>query len=286
MATVTSALRQLRARVFVLAILLLAAGAVNTGLGVVRPLCDVVRARSFVQVPVTWGKAQVLSLHGVMHVTFRYRYVFDGKPYEGTRYAFVHPAAFLPEERLLDLQSSARFPATCAVNPSAPWESVVVRELPLAAYRGSGLAILVCGVLLLLWSRGPLRRFTAQVPLAVLRGAGCLLVLYVAWRAGRFWRDPGRLLNVLLAACLALTLLVARPLALRIVSLGLLCLAFLALCGAALGPLALGELPTDGRHDPGSAIEYLATWMAAAVLLFALAWMARFVAAVRTQPQG
>ena len=282
----TSALRQLRARLFVLAILLLAAGAVKTGLGVVRPLCDVVRARGFVQVPVTWGQAQVLPFHGVVHATFRYGYVFDGKPYEGSRYAFVHPASFLPEERLLDLQSRSHFPATCAVNPSAPSESVVLRELPVTAYRGSGLALLVCGVLMLLWSRGPLRRSTAQLPLAVLRGAGCLLALYVAWRAGRFWRDPGRLLNVLLAACLALTLLGARPLALRIVSLGLLCVAFLVLCGAALDPLTIGELPTDGRHDPGYAIEHMATWTAVAVLLIALAWMARFAAVTRGQPQG
>ena len=264
-----------------LAFLLIGAGAVKTGLGVVRPLCDVARARSWASVAITSGQAQVLPLHGVVHATFKYGYVFDGKRHEGTRYAFVHPASFLSEDRLLDLQSRSGFPATCAVNPSAPAESVVMRDLPVTAYRWAGPALLFCGALLLVWSRGPLRRSTAQVPLAVLRSAGCLCALYVACRSGRFLHDPGRLLNVLLAVCLALTLLAARPLALRAISLGLLGLAFLVLCAAALNPFAIADLPTDGRHDPGYAVEHMATWAAVAVLMIALAWMARFVAATR-----
>ncbi len=134
-----------------LAIGLLFIGSLKTCFGVAQPLSEVIRARSWVLVPLAWGQVQVLPFHGETSVKVAYRYEFGGRTLSGGRYAFIPPNSFLSAEALFALQDHA--PAACYVNPSRPSESVLVRDLPWRAYSWTGLALLLCGALLLLWSR-------------------------------------------------------------------------------------------------------------------------------------
>lgn len=126
-------------------------GSLKTCFGVTQPLLEVTRARGWVPVPLTSGRATVLPFHGELHFKVEYRYELAGNQRTGERYAFLPPASFLSEEALLALQD--RFPAECYVNPDNPAESVVKRDLPWQAYSWTGLAFLVCAALLLLWLR-------------------------------------------------------------------------------------------------------------------------------------
>ncbi len=274
-----------RARFALLAALLLVAGVVKMGLGVARPLFDVVRARLWVQVPLTSGDAEILPFHGEVHTKFKYGYEFNGSKYIGTRYAFVHPASFLSGSQLLDLQNGSGFPSTCYVNPAIPSQSVIRRDLPIQGYRLSCLVFLACGAVLLYWSRHPLRGWATHFPGATLRLLGCGFVLHGSYRMGRVIHDPVALfLHLILTAGPALALLSLRPTGLYVISFCLLCGACLVIGGAAFNPFAMGDLSTDRLHDPGYIIEHMITWSAVAVLMITLARLARFTAAARQLP--
>ena len=95
----------------------------------------------------------------------------------------------------------------------------------------------------------------------------------------RVWHDPSALcLRLILTAVPALALLSLPPNALRVSAIFLLGGAFLIICTAAFNPFAIGDLPTDELHDPGYVIEHMVTWTGIAVLMIALALLARFAA--------
>lgn len=135
-----------------LAASLLLIGSLKTCFGVIQPFLEVGRARSWVHVPLTSGRASVGRFHGEYYVKVDYTYEFAGRMLTGGRYAFLPLTSFLPEQKLLALQNHS--PSACYVNPSSPSESVIERTLPWQAYSWTGLLCLSCGAFALLWLRG------------------------------------------------------------------------------------------------------------------------------------
>ena len=111
-------------------VILVLLGVYLLGQRLIVPFTNVVRARSWERAPVVRYDFRLLRFHGAWSSDPTYVYEVRGKKYSGHRVMFIDPVEFLPEDELLRLQDT---PSTCFANPNEPWNSVVVRELPLRA---------------------------------------------------------------------------------------------------------------------------------------------------------
>lgn len=258
-------------------ILLVSAGVTSTYLGLVRPLADVLTAKTWQEGSLVSGRAEVLPFHGITHADFTYICEHDGHRVAGKRYSFVHPTAFLDEETLSQMQRGLG--RVCYVDPSNANRVVISRDVPWTAYRYSGVLMLVAGGLMLWWIRLLHHDFAraAISARALVRLAGALLV---GWAViPLVWSSSVTQVLVIGVGLLApgLALLWLAPWALRATSVWFFTLSLLGPCFG-LNPFALMDMPTDDLHDPGFVAEYVVNCFAFTFGAWAVALLATTVA--------
>lgn len=269
--------RALRRTPLVLAGLLVALGATKTWVGLVEPAIDVARACGWVQVPVSDVAVHVLSFHGVVRTRTEYTYRAGGRDHTGTRYAFVDPSRFLHDEAIFDLQSFA--PAACWVDPEDPSRAVLVRTLPSAAYRWSGLAVVALGVALFAVARASRRstwaaRVVLALPRAWSRSSVTLAFVWLAFVG--IARDAAFALALALVLGLLAVGVWRRSQGALVVLAWVGALVALAVLACAANPFALMDEAVDEANEPAFMIDY-----AASALLFATLGLATTLFALR-----
>ncbi len=180
MSTPADAAQANRGTAIGLGLALLVLGALSSWLGLIQPALDVWRAASWDEVPVTRADIHVMPFHGVVRTHTDYGYRAAGEERVGRRYAFVDPTRWMSEDALFAQQDAA--PGTCFVDPSDPESVVLVRTLPVGAYRWRGAVVFALGLTLLALARAsrtsaPLARALFSLPRAWSIGAPLLVAL-------------------------------------------------------------------------------------------------------------
>lgn len=237
--------RRMKRGLVVFTVALVCAGIGSASLGFLRPAWDVLRAMLWVQTPMEqFGEKADASFHGITHHRFYYEYTFNDKRYSGNRYSFVYP------RNGVDVRSVP----ICYVNPRYPYEAVVKRDLPMWAYRYSGLMVLLLAWLLVWWTRRTEENLAPELPPELVSELPRKKSEWDSWAAR----------------------LVRWPTALVLFLFGLMC----------------SQMPffdididrtTDSIHDPNYRLESLLNWIA----LMLLFWIAAYGLAfgLRKEPE-
>jgi hypothetical protein len=258
---------RLRTTLVVLGAVALLLGGTKAWLELARPALDVWRARDWESAPVRAVEVRVMPFHGIVHTDTEYTYRVAGVDHVGERYAFVDPSRFLTEDEILELQSFE--PETCWVDPSDASRAVLVRTLPLDAYRWSGLLVIALGLALLvlavlsrtsaraarvvirmptIWSRTSVMLAAASFAfLALVRVAtpAMFVALALAWLGVRVWRrSPGALIVLAVLGAVAALVVVA--------------------CAA--NPFALMDEAVDRANEPAFLMGYATDALSIAML--------------------